>query len=105
MVLGGGKDDLIEVYNSGFGFWTSMPQWNGPFDSGLSKHCAVVIDKHRVMVVGGATSASLNTSKIFDLRTGQWMDTSPNPNPRYSHACVHCSLDGMEGVLVTGGTE
>ena len=49
MVIGGGLDVLIEVYNKDFDFWTPMPQWNGPFENGkLSKHCAVALNDHQV---------------------------------------------------------
>ena len=107
MVLGGGRNDLIEIYNSDFDFWTPMPQWNGPFANGLSGHCAVAIDDHRVMVLYGHDygSQKMSISKIFDIRTGGWEDTSPNPNPRRGHACLLYTLDGVQGVMVTGGTE
>ena len=84
-----------------------MPQWNGPFDqSGLSRHCAVAIDDHLVMVIGGAwTSSTLSTSMILDVNTGEWKNTAPNPNPRGSHACLGTTINGIFGVLVTGGTD
>ena len=47
----------------------------------------------------------MNTSVIFDISTGEWTNTKPNPNPRYGHACVLVKLQGIQGVLVTGGTE
>ena len=56
LAIGGTQYDLIEIFNSDFGIWMAMPQWNGPFDSGLSRHCAVSVDEHRIMVIGGATT-------------------------------------------------
>ena len=100
------KNALIEVYNRDFDFWTPMDQWNGPFDhTGLSSHCAVAIDDHQVMVIGGAWRSTLNTSMILDINTGAWKNTAPNPNPRGKHACLATTINGTFGVLVTGGTE
>jgi len=105
LAIGGTQYDLIEIYNSDFGIWMAMPQWNGPFDSGLSRHCAVSVDDYRIMVIGGATTQTSNTSKIFDVRKGEWSDTAMFPGPRYAHACVKTVVNGVEGVMVTGGTE
>ena len=83
-----------------------MDQWNGPFDqSGLHRHCGVAIDDHRVIVIGGATSSTLSTSMILDVNTGEWKNTAPNPNPRGSHACLGTTINGIFGVLVTGGSD
>ena len=54
------------------------------------------------MVIGGS---EIETSKILDIRTGVWEDTSANPNPRRGHACVLYKLNGTQGVMITGGTD
>ena len=94
----------MEIYNRDFDVWTPQPQWTGPFPS-IAGHCAVAINTHQILVLGGKTGETINTSVIFDIKTGEWSNTSPIPNPRYAHGCVLTNISGVNGVLVTGGSD
>ena len=101
----GPGNPLIEIFNKDFNMWTSMPQWNGPFNE-LSGHCAVIIGDTQIMIIGNDDWNSRNTSMILDISTGMWTKTAPIPNARKrGHACFHAKINFEMGVLVTGGTE
>ena len=100
LAIGGASpgETLIEIYNRDFDFWTAMPRWNGPLNY-TSGHCAVAINDDEVLIV------RYTHSVIFNVKTGQWTNTPPIPNPRYAHACVLTNINGISGVLVTGGSD
>ena len=106
LAIGGASlgETLIEIYNRDFDFWTAMPQWTGLLDS-ISGHCSVAINNFEIMIIGDRTGNTFNTSVIFNVNTGEWTNTAPIPNPRYAHACVLTNINGISGVLVTGGSD
>ena len=106
LAIGGASpgETLIEIYNRDFDFWTAMPQWTGPLDS-ISGHCSVAINNFEIMIIGDRTGNTFNTSVIFNVNTGEWTNTAPIPNPRSAHACVLTNINGISGVLVTGGSD
>ena len=103
MALGGTTSTQVEVYNGDLDFWTVVPDVELP--QSIYHHCVVALDEDRVMVIGGASSYTWNTSMILDLQTGEWTNTSPPPTQRYAHACLLTEVDGVQGVMVTGGQD
>ena len=47
----------------------------------------------------------MKTSIILDLTSGEWKNASPPPTQRYGHGCLVTEVDGVEGVMVTGGQD
>ena len=93
----------MEVYNRDLDFWSVVPALELP--QSISKHCVVALDENRVMVIGGSYPDSMKTSIILDLTTGEWKIASPPPTERYAHGCLVTEVEGVRGVMVTGGLD
>ena len=100
MAIGGSISLQIEIYNRDFDIWMTMPDWE--LQQSISRHCTVALDEFQVMVIGGGSSVTWNTSMILDVRTGIWTKTEPILTPRYAHACLLTEVNGVVGVMVTG---
>ena len=92
--------DLKPFYSGDFDIWMTMPDWE--LQQSISRHCTVALDEFQVMVIGGGSSVTWNTSMILDVRTGIWTKTEPILTPRYAHACLLTEVNGVVGVMVTG---
>jgi hypothetical protein len=76
---------------------------NLPTEMGLSHHCLVKLDMHRVLVLGGQSGGTVFTSDVyrFDWKRRKWDKLDDLKYGRHSHACS-LALGG-EYVIVAGG--
>ena len=98
---GGTLAPTMEIYNSTLDQWIPKPEWNSPYS--FFGHCSVAYG-NKIIVIGGGSSLIIGKAMIFDFMTESWSWNYP-PNPRYNHACLHTSINGTEGILVTGGQD
>ena len=98
---GGTLAPTMEIYNSTLDQWTPKPEWNNPYS--FSSHCSVAYE-NKIMVIGGSNSLIIGKAWIFDFLTESW-SWNYIPNSRYRHACLHTSINGTQGILVTGGKD
>jgi len=83
--------------------WTEMEPWAMPrmiFD-----FCAVQMDDHRIMVLGGNIIGQFdsNDMDILDTTTNTWSKGPSMAKRRATHDCVVTEFAGEKGVMVTGG--
>lgn len=90
-------DDRAEEYK----FLVDEP--NLPTEMGLSHHCLVKLDMHRVLLIGGQNGETVFTSDVwmFDWKRRKWDKWDDLKYGRHSHACS-LALGG-EYVIVAGG--
>lgn len=76
---------------------------NLPFETGVSHHCLVRLDKHRVLLIGGQTPTNKHVSSVwlFDWKRRKWDEWKDLQYGRHSHTCS-LALGG-EFVIVAGG--
>ncbi len=82
---------LIEGYDVDRDEWRIL----GSMSSGRRRHAAVMLDDHRILIVGGALESrvTVNTAEIFDLETGLSTVVQSMPQPLKEGSFV--MLDGL----------
>lgn len=108
MIVMGGYNQNIGWLNavekrSSDGTWTEMEAWAMPrmiFD-----FCAVQMDDHRIMVLGGNVIGLFdsNDMDILDTTTNTWSKGPSMAKRRATHDCIVTEHNGEKGVMVTGG--
>lgn len=108
MIVMGGYNQNIGWLNavekrSSDGTWTEMEAWAMPrmiFD-----FCAVQMDDHRIMVLGGNVIGLFdsNDMDILDTTTNTWSKGPSMAKRRATHDCIVTEHNGEQGVMVTGG--
>ena len=106
VLVKGGRDTngaalaSAEIYDPASGEWTAT----GTMSAARRHHTATLLPDGKVLVAGGATddaaSLSLDTSELYDPRTGTWADGGRLSYGRSFHTA---SLVGGQ-VIVVGGT-
>jgi len=107
MVMGGYNQNMgwlnaVEKRSSD-GTWTEMEPWAMPrmiFD-----FCAVQMDDHRIMVLGGNVIGQFdsNDMDILDTTTNTWSKGPSMAKRKATHDCIVTEVNGEKGVMVTGG--
>jgi len=79
---------------------------NLPQETGLSHHCLVRLDKHRVLLIGGQTTSNKFVSSVwlFDWKRRKWDEWEDLQYGRHSHSCS-LALGGEFVIVVGGRTE
>jgi len=108
MIVMGGYNQNMGWLNavekrSSDGTWTEMEPWAMPrmiFD-----FCAVQMDDHRIMVLGGNIIGQFdsNDMDILDTTTNTWSKGPSMAKRRATHDCIVTEHNGERGVMVTGG--
>ena len=93
--------ETVERFDSQGQVWTEVFQLEPP----RSSHCSVEIGDQQILLFGGSSSATLNLTTMIDLETGDITDLEPMPVGRYRAGCVKWTIDGQEGVMITGGQD
>ena len=82
--------------------WQNVPQWS--FPRATRDHCTVVTrgqEGPQVMVVGGL-GEEVSAMKLV-LSTNSWFSVPPLQHARSQHGCTPVTLNGRDGVVVSGG--
>ena len=77
-----------------------------PFPDMLKGHCAVFIDKFRLMVIGGYEFPKdyHDGTYILDISNNKWRSAPPITYPRAYHTCnVVTDCEGKQQIVVVGG--
>jgi hypothetical protein len=103
-----GALNSAELYNPATGEWTET----GPMTDARTGHQAVLLNDHRVMVIGGVVqtgggrATALTYCEIYDPNTREWTPTGSLREARAGHQAVALPTSEVlphGGVLVTGG--
>jgi hypothetical protein len=102
LLVGGERVGRAERYDPVTGTWTSA----GEMSTDRSSHTATLLQGGEVIVAGGAYGSAdsfyLDSTELYDPRSGSWASAAPLNDVRKFHTAVLLP-DGR--VLVTGGTQ
>jgi len=108
MIVMGGYNQNMGWLNavekrSSDGTWTEMEAWAMPRK--IFDFCAVQMDDHRIMVLGGNIIGQFdsNDMDILDTTTNTWSKGPSMAKRRATHDCIVTEHNGERGVMVTGG--
>ena len=93
--------DNVEVFDAESEGWTEVFQ----LQPARNRHCSVAVGDQQVLIFGGASSATLNLTTLIDAKTGQITNLEPMPVGRGAAGCLKWTLNGQDGVLITGGLD
>ena len=94
-------DDSVELFYAESEGWTEVFHLQ-PARIG---HCSVAVGDQQVLIFGGAGGAALNMTTLIDTKTGNFTNLEQMPVGRGAAGCIKWTLNGQDGVLITGGLD
>jgi len=110
VVMGGYNEmqgwlDSVDIKAKGGCEFTTKDEWK--LQRGMYNFCAVT-HQNKIYTIGGTIHMLFDNNDIanvdvLDTTTNTWTSADPLPTARESPACMVTTVQGKEGILVTGG--